>query len=125
MKIVHALKQQSMKNIKIIITSKHPDYEVSQTYVERLVNEAIAGNPSRKISLDPSDNSFIIHPDDEVMAEPIVGAIYEKYYVVDGKTMSVSELPEQLAQELTVTVPTSFETLYETDEHTVREIWEK
>jgi len=79
---------------------------------------------------DWSDGKVVINEDGsfsiagcEIMADPIQGQTYTRYYMVDGINVGVN-LPEDIAKHIEGVAPTSFQTDYETDEHIVIEIWE-
>jgi len=79
---------------------------------------------------DWSDGKVVINEDGsfsiagcEIMADPIQGQTYTRYWVCDGVVIG-NKLPDDLAKEIEGLAPSSFQTMYESDNHTIQEVWE-
>jgi len=110
-----------MSNLRFIITSTHPEGEPEPAYVQKQLDSYLDDDWSAGKVIINEDGTFVINSD--TFADPIHGQTYTRYYVVDGQSVG-AELPENLQQEIQGLAPSSFETLYESDNHTIREIWE-
>jgi len=111
----------SNQNLRFIVTSTHPEGDPDPAYIQRQLDSYLDDDWSDDSTIINEDGTFaILSP---AFVDPICGQTYTRYYVVDGQNVG-AELPENLQQEIQGLAPSSFETMFETESNTIREIWE-
>jgi len=111
----------SNQNLKFIVTSTHPEGDPDPSFIQKQLDSYLDDDWSDDSTIINEDGTFaILSP---VFEAPIQGQTYTRYWVCDGAVIG-NQLPDNLAKEIEGLAPSSFQTMYESDNHTIQEVWE-